>query len=172
MKKFLAFMFAVTMSLTAVNASEQASTQRPDNRPPFQHKVAPDIEKARADFEQKLGLTDAQKAQAKELRKQGFEKMKPIIVKTQAKIAEAEAVKKSQLTENAKKEQLAQIDKDLADLHKQMNEIRKSNMKDFEAILTSEQKKTLDEMKKEGRKNFKAKHQPGCKIHQFQGYKK
>ena len=35
---------------------------------------------------------------------------------------------------------------------------QKNNMKDFEAILTGEQKKTLKEMKQEGRKKYQEAH--------------
>lgn len=105
-------------------------------------------------FEQKLGLTEVQKLKARELRKNGHEKMKPVMDDIRAKKQEAEAVRNSKLTVEAQEEKLTAIDKDLAVLQKKANEIRKQNMKDFEAILTKDQKKTLKNMKKEGRKNF------------------
>ena len=55
-------------------------------------------------------------------------------------------------------EKLAAIDKELQALEKKANEIRRQNMKDFEAILTREQKKILKQMKKDGKKNFE--HEP------------
>lgn len=39
-------------------------------------------------------------------------------------------------------------------LEKQAREIRQANMKEFESILTRQQKKTLKQMKKEGRKRY------------------
>ena len=57
-------------------------------------------------------------------------------------------------------EKLAVIDKELAKLEKQANQIRKQNMKDFESILTRDQKKILKQMKKEGRENFKRGQRP------------
>ena len=71
-----------------------------------------------------------------------------------AKKQEAETIRNSKLTVQEQEEKLAVIDKDIAELKKQAKEIKKQNMKDFESILTREQKKTLKNMKKEGRKNF------------------
>ena len=105
-------------------------------------------------FDQKLGLTEVQKLKAKELRKSGHEKMKPVMEQIKTKKQEAEAIRNSKLTVQEKEEKLTVIDNDLAELKKQAKEIKKQNMKDFEAILTKEQKKTLKNMKKEGRKNF------------------
>ncbi len=107
-----------------------------------------------AAFEQKLGLTEVQKLKARELRKAGHAKMKPVMEQIKTKKQEAEMVRNSKLTVTEQEEKLTAIDKDLAELKKQAQTIRKQNMKDFESILTKEQKKTLKNMKKEGRKNF------------------
>ena len=129
-------------------------------KPTFDRK-APDMEQMKkikkahdAAFEQKLNLTEVQKLKARELRKAGHEKMAPVMKDIKAKKQEAEMVRNSKLTVEAKEEKLIVIDKDLAALQKQAKEIRKQNMKDFESILTKDQKKTLKNMKKEGRKNF------------------
>ena len=55
-------------------------------------------------------------------------------------------------------EKLAVIDKELKVLEKQANDIRKSNMREFESILTRQQKRTLKEMKKEGRRKYHSAH--------------
>jgi hypothetical protein len=107
-----------------------------------------------AAFEQKLGLSEVQKLKARELRKAGHEKIKPIMQDIKAKKQEAEMIRNSKLTVEAQEEKLVVIDKELATLEKQAQTIRKQNMRDFEAILTKDQKKTLKNMKKEGRKNF------------------
>ena len=107
-----------------------------------------------AAFEKKLGLTEVQKLKAKELRKAGHEKMKPVMEQIRTKRQEAEMLRNSKLAAQEKEEKLTVIDNDLAILQKQAREIRKQNMKDFESILTKDQKKTLKNMKKEGRKNF------------------
>ena len=107
-----------------------------------------------AEFEQKLGLTEAQKLKAKELRIKGREKMKPVIDEIKSKKQEAKMVKLSRMAVQAQEEKLAEIDAELKVLEKKANEIRKQNMKDFESILTREQRKILKQMKKEGRKKF------------------
>ena len=49
-------------------------------------------------------------------------------------------------------------------LKKQAKDLRIKNMQEFESILTDKQKKTLEKMKKEGKKNFKKHHKkrPPC----------
>ncbi len=123
------------------------------NRPSKEEMIK--IRKAReAAFEQKLGLTDEQKAKAKELRIKGHEQMKPIMEQIFAKKKEAEMVKRSRIATWAQEEKLAAIDKELQELENQAKSIRKQNMKDFESILTRDQKKILKQMKKEGRQKF------------------
>ena len=43
-------------------------------------------------------------------------------------------------------------------LEKKAHDIKKANMKEFESILTKEQRKILKEMKKEGRKRYQQNH--------------
>ena len=105
-------------------------------------------------FEQKLGLTEVQKLKVREHRKQSFEKMKPVMDKIKNKHKEAEVLQRSNLSIKEKEERLAIIDKEIKELEKEANSIRKQNMKDFESILTLKQKKILKEMKKNGRKDF------------------
>ena len=128
---------------------------------PQVERKAPDMEQVKRirkahenAFEQKLGLTEVQKLKARELRKTGHEKIKPVMDEIKANKKEAEAVRNSKLTVEAQEEKLIVIDKNLAELEKQAQTIRKQNMKDFESILTKDQKKILKNMKKEGRKNF------------------
>ena len=105
-----------------------------------------------AEFEKRLGLTEEQRTQAKQLRQQGFEKMKPIMDEMHAKRQEINSLQNSEKTVQAKTE--------LQELDKKAREIRKQNMKDFESILTEEQKKTLKEMKQEGRQKYHENHPP------------
>lgn len=107
-----------------------------------------------AAFEQKLGLTEAQKAKAKELRIEGHKKMRPVMEEIKSKKQEAEAIKRSRMAIRMQEEELVKIDADLKVLEKKAHKIRQQNMKDFESILTKNQKKILNQMKKEGRKNF------------------
>lgn len=141
---------------TAVFAQDTQNTQTPSNppakcncqRPP----KGPDFAKRHAEFEQRLKLTDEQKAKAKELREQGFEKMKPIMEKIKEKRAEIQTVKQD--TTEAGKAKLEQLQKEIGALKQEAHRLRMENMKAFEGILTKSQLKELQKMKEEGRKKF------------------
>ena len=109
-------------------------------------------------FEKRLGLTEEQKIKAKEIRKQGHDKIKPVIEQIIAKKQEAKMVKMSRIAVQIQEERLDAIDKELKILEKKAHDIRKANMKEFESILTKEQKKILKQMKKEGRKRYQETH--------------
>ena len=137
----------------AVNAAPVA----PGNHQPQQMSREEMMKKRKAHeaaFEQKLGLTEAQKAKAKELRIKGHKKMRPVMEEIKSKKQEAEAIKRSRMAIRMQEEKLAKIDADLKVLEKKAHKIRQQNMKDFESILTKDQKKILNQMKEEGRKNF------------------
>ena len=174
MKKVLIISCALCLIAGASYAAE------PINKPDFAKKceitkkMPPNpeqMEKIRkaheAAFESRLGLTEVQKLKARELRKAGHEKIKPVMDDLHAKKQEAEAIRQSKLTIQEQEEKLTAIDKDIAGLQKKAQTIRKQNMKDFEAILTRDQKKILKNMKKEGRKSFEASRKqlppPPCK---------
>lgn len=125
-----------------------------DANPPSREQMLEKRKAREAAFEQKLGLTEAQKTKAKELRIKGREKMKPVMEEIKLKKQEAEVVKLSRISVQMQEEKLAVIDAELKELEKKANEIRKQNMKDFESILTAKQKRILKQMKKEGRKRF------------------
>ena len=63
-------------------------------------------------------------------------------------------IRRSRMAVQMQEEKLSVIDIELKQLEKQAQIIRKENMKEFESNLTKEQKKTLKNMKKEGRKNY------------------
>ena len=153
MKK-LAIMMCTACILAGSGVIAAETTGAPNEgikNPPSKEEIMNRRKAHEAAFEQKLGLTEAQKIKARELRIQGRQKIK-------AKKQEARMVKMSRIAVQMQEEKLAQIDKELAVLEKKANEIRKQNMKDFEAILTKDQKKILKNMKKEGRKNFERGH--------------
>ncbi len=134
---------------STVPANEGIKRERPSKEEMIK------LRKAReAAFEQKLGLTEAQKTEARELRLKAHQQMKPIMEQLMAKKQEAEMVKRSRLATWAQEEKLAVLDKEIQDLEKQAGVIRKKNMKEFESILTRDQKKILKQMKKEGRQRF------------------
>lgn len=161
MKKLFVTLFALIFTFAAANAADTNTQTVPEKHPAFNQKAhAEHIKRERA-FDQKLGLTEEQKTQARELRKQGFIKMRPVMEQIKVKKQEAAALRNSDTALKDQSEQLKAIDKDVKKLEKVAREIRKANMKEFEAILTNDQKKILKEMKAEGRKNFKANHPYG-----------
>lgn len=113
----------------------------------------PEFKKRHEEFEKRLNLTDEQKSMAKQLREEGFEKMKPIMEKTKQKQQEA-----AQLKTNGDTEKLEQVKKQIGALKREAHEIRMQDMKKFENILTKTQKEELKKMKKEGRKHFEQEH--------------
>lgn len=113
------------------------------------------FEKKRAEFDQKLGLTEAQKAKAKELRLQSRQEMEPIMAAMKAKYEEMEAVKNSVSLGFVKDKKIKALEDDMTKLKEKADALRKKNMEEFEKILTPEQKTNLETMKQEA----KAKHQ-------------
>ncbi len=174
MKKLAIMMFALCIvssagyAAAAENTVEKASqpvvqvNNEGIKNPPSKEDMIKMRKEREAAFEQKLGLTEAQKAKVKELRIEGRKKMKPVMEQIKLKKQEAKVVKLSRISTQMQEEKLAVIDKELAALEKQAREIRKQNMKDFESILTKDQKKILKQMKKEGREKFKRGHQHPC----------
>ena len=154
---FAADTATVTTDAAQAKPAVQAKECKCKKRPP----VNPEFKKRQADFENRLKLTDEQKAQAKEIRQKGIEQMKPIMEKIKEKRMEAEAVKRSRMAVEMQQEKLAQIHKEIKALKIQAHELRMQNMKDFEAILTKKQQKELKKMKEEGRKNFEKRHKKG-----------
>ena len=152
-------------SKTPVAVNEKVNNEGIKN-PPTKEEIIKHRMAKEAAFDEKLGLTDAQKIKAKELRLQAQQKMKPIIEEIKAKKQEAKMVKLSRISTQMQEEKLAKIDKEIAVLKKKANEIRKQNMKAFESILTADQKKILKQMKKEGRKNFEKRHEKHQRINQ------
>lgn len=151
MKKTLILLGIILLTANFVNAAETNTQNYKHFGPPPRMSESERAQKE-AEFEKRLGLTEEQKAQAKQLRQQGFEKMKPIMDEMHTKRQEINAIKNS--------ENLTQKRTELQELDKKAREIRKQNMKDFESILTDDQKKTLKEMKQEGRQKYHKNHPP------------
>lgn len=106
------------------------------------------------EFEKRLNLTEEQKTMAKTQREASIEKIKPILDKINAKKAEIEALQKTKMAQTAIDEQVGALQSEIRELRKQAHEIRKENMKAFEASLSDEQMKELQKMKEEGRRRF------------------
>ena len=153
MKKILILTLFLTLSISIVNANEGI---KQNNLTP-QNIAAIRMQREQA-FEKRLALTEEQKAQAKQIRLNGLERIKPVIEEIKAKKQEAKMVKMSRIAVQAQEEKLAVIDAELKVLEKKAHDIRKANMKEFESILTRDQKRILKQMKKEGRKKYQAEH--------------
>ena len=153
MKKLLVLLTLCTISLAQVNATE-TTTQKPLTE---KQKQELRIQRVQA-FEKRLSLTEEQKVKAKELRIKGHEKIKPVMDEIISKKQEAKMIKMSRIAVQVQEERLDKIDKELKVLEKKAHDIRKANMKEFESILTRQQKRTLKQMKKEGRNRYHAQH--------------
>ena len=154
MKKIVLTLCALCVLTSASIAAETDNKVPEKKNPPTREQMMKMHHAREAVFEQKLGLTEVQKLKVREQRKQGFEKIKPVMEQLKAKKQEAEMIRRSKLTVEEQEAKLAVLDKEIQELQKQANVIRKQNMKDFESILTSKQRKTLKQMKKEGRNKF------------------
>lgn len=171
MKKTLILASLITfVSVPVAFANEQNPIQQPitieKQKPEFvNHKSFKKHDKQK--FEERLKLTDEQKAQAQELRKQSFERIKPVMEQIKLKKEEIKAIKLSKIAIEEQELKITELKNEMKALHRQAHEIKMQNMKDFEAILTKKQKKELAKMKKEGRKKFdkehKRKHHPKFK---------
>ena len=154
MKKIL-FLLAI-ISIVSVNYVQ--AQESVDNSANYKKAVKEIRQQREVAFEKRLGLSDEQKAKARELRKSGHEKLRPVVEEIKLKKQEAKMIKMSRMAVQMQEEKLAVIDKELKVLEKKAHDIRKQNMKDFESILTRQQRKTLKEMKNEGRKRYQAEH--------------
>lgn len=156
MKKVLVLLSVICLTVTTANAVEQANLVQNQMAQKY---IAMKEQRERA-FEKRLELTEVQKLKAREIRKNGHEKLKPILEEIKSKKQEAEMIRRSRMAVQMQEEKLAVIDAELKLLEKKANTIRKSNMRDFESILTRQQKRTLKEMKKEGRQRYQSQHPP------------
>ncbi len=122
--------------------------------PPHGQKMKGHRPPSHEEFEKRLNLTEEQKQIAKAQREASIEKIKPIMEQIKNKKAEIEMTKMSRMAQQAIDERVAELQGEIRELRKQAHEIRRENMKAFEATLTEDQKKELKKMKEEGRKHF------------------
>lgn len=153
MKKIFSLIVIFVLTMTIVNANEGIKQS-----PQLQKNITTEKVQRMEAFEKRLGLTEEQKLKAKDIRIKGHEKLKPIIEQIVAKNQEAKMVKMSRIAVQVQEERLNAIDKDLKILEKRAHDLKRANMKEFESILTRQQKKILKDMKKEGRKRYHSTH--------------
>lgn len=129
------------------------------NLTPEQRKAM--MEKRIEEFNKALGLSDEQIAKAKEIRTNGHNKMKPLMEKKKAKMDEIRAVMADEnLTVKAQDKKIETLRADLKSIDQDIRQMRRDNEKEFQAILTDEQKAKYAQIKEEGRKHFKEHKKP------------
>lgn len=172
---------AATLSLVLLLAGNSALAACPvhDKCPCDHGKARINKEKQKELFEQKrqeiqdrLNLTEEQKAKSKALHEEMRAKMKPVKDKIQAKKQEIKALKES----GATKDQIKAKMDEMKPLFNEAKQIREENMTKFEAILTDSQKAELKKIKEEFKQKKEARKQHGkemrskmkkpCKIEQ------
>lgn len=156
MKKLLPTLFLSAALM--IGTTQAIAGETPDSIP--QKPAKEQCTKTKQTFEKRLNLTDKQKEKAKKIHQKGAKQMKTVMQKTGELRKEIAEIKKSNLDESAQKEQIDKKIKEIKALDKKAHEIRKSNSKEFEKILTAEQKNELAKMKAEGRRRFEKHHPP------------
>ncbi len=154
MKRLFSLLLLVTMLIAGsqVFASE--------TNPPSKDQV-------RQRFEQRLNLSEKQKAKAKKIHQKGQEQMKPVMVQINEKREEIKKLKSGTSPDKATQEKIKQNMDELKVLEQKAREIRKANSQEFEKILNKKQKNELEKMKAEGRANFHKHHPPRPPFNMF-----
>lgn len=163
MKKLLPML--LLSAVLTIGSCQVMAGEIPDNIPKKPSKEQ--CLKNRQSFEKRLNLTEEQKTKAKKIHQKGAKQMKSLMDKKIELKKEIRTIKKSDLDETKKHEQISKKFKEMRKLDKKAHQIRKQNGKDFEKILTDEQKNELAKMKAEGRKRFEKKHPPRPPFNMF-----
>ena len=163
MKKLLPILLlsaVLTIGTVQANADETADKipQKPQKE---------QCQRTKQTFEKRLNLTEKQKEKAKKIHQKGAKQMKPLMEKKGELRKEIKEIKKSELDETQKREQIDKKIKEIKALDKKAQNIRKTNSKEFEKILTKEQQTELEKMKAEGRKKFEKHHPPRPPFNMF-----
>ena len=162
MKRNLIIAGIATIMLT--NGASFANTT-----PTLQDNSTPQVEKTctckknkpvkpKFNLDEKLKLTEEQKKQAHDIRMDGHKKIKPVFEKIKTTNEEIKKVHESDLSAEQKDKKICALEKELLTLKQQARRIRIENTKQFEAILTPEQKTEFENMKKEFKKRPMPKH--------------
>lgn len=156
-----AFLLSSTMSISQAAEATAQPPQKPANCE-CQQKKRPDFKRPPhkgPNLDEELSLTEAQKKQAEDLRMKGHDKIKPVMEKMKTKHEEIRKIKEdTTLTEEQKTKKIEPLKADIKKLKLQAKTIRQDNMKEFEAILTPDQKTKFEQIKQEGREKFKKEH--------------
>ena len=114
-----------------------------------------EMQAKKAEFENRLKLTEEQKKQIEDNKLQDREKMKPIIDEMKIKRQELKSIQEdSALTPEEKQKKIEETKASLKDLRTKAEELHKTNMANFETILTEKQKKEFTKIKNEQKKEM------------------
>lgn len=134
------------------------------NFPKYKH----NMELKKAEFEKRLNLTEEQKKKIEENRQKDHEKVKPIFEELQAKKKELRDLRiNNDLSQKEKDKKAAKLKKEIRKDKETLKKYHEENMKNFEAVLTKDQKAEFAKIKAEQkakRDKFRAelKKKKGC----------
>ena len=144
------------MSTLLMTTSAVFADTQPNNVPkkpcPHAKQLPPKAEKP--NIGERLNLTEEQKQKAHAIRMQGHEQIKPIFDELQLKKQELKKVEESTISQNEKDALIAEINKEIQTLRQEAKKIRIENTKQFESILTDEQKIEFEKIKQEGKERM------------------
>lgn len=114
-----------------------------------------EMEQKRAEIEKRLKLTDEQKEKIKLQKEQDHEKIKPIMDQIIEKKKDFKNILDDKsLSQEAKDQKLKELKTSLKELKEQADSIRKENFNNFENLLTEKQKKEFEKIKSEQKKDM------------------
>ena len=147
---------SVLLTSSMANAATTATTNT-DKKPAVEKQMPKKCDKQdkmkRPSIDERLKLTEEQKKQALEIRMKVHEQIKPVFEKIKAKKQEIkEVAENTKLSDEQKAKKIDALEIDILKLKQEARKIRMQNTKEFEAILTAEQKAEFNKMKEEGRK--------------------
>ncbi len=148
-----AMMLSTSMTF-ADTATDNTTPKKPTCNCKYNKQKPPKM--ARPSLDEQLQLTEEQKAKAHEIRMKGHEQIKPVIEKMKAKRQEIKEVAQSSLSQDKKDKKIAELKKDIKVLKQEARKIRTENTKEFESILTPEQKAQFEKIKQDARAKHKA----------------
>lgn len=104
----------------------------------------------RMEIEKRLNLTEEQKQQREIQKQKDIEEIKPILDNIRTKRQEFRAVQEdTNLSQAEKNQKMKKIKSELKELKMKADEKRKEDLKNFESLLTTEQKKEFAKIKEE-----------------------
>lgn len=130
-----------------------------------------EMEAKKAEFEKRLNLTDEQKKKIEANRKADQEKIKPVMKKLKENRDEIRELKHNNtLSDSEKTKKLNTLLKENKALKEKADKYRQENMKNFEAILTDEQKVEFAKIKQEQKAEFEKRQKEFKERHDSEGF--